>query len=205
LQNARRDGSGAKLVPWRQRRGQVHRRAYAFDAVGNRTSATDPLGHTTTYAFDPQNRLTAVTDGLNHTTTYGYDFAGRQTSITDPVNNVWNYGYDSANRLTAVTDPLNHTTTYAYDTTDFDSDVQSLGAIMAECGRTVISFQTRVAHLNGSQEGGASASNAIDDYLHLGFLGLPLVPRILDDKLDNSAADGAPRLLRAAQPESWAV
>ena len=30
---------------------------YGYDANGNRTSVTDPLGHATSYAYDEINRL----------------------------------------------------------------------------------------------------------------------------------------------------
>jgi len=117
----------------------------AYDADGNMTSATDPLGHATTYGYDPDNRLTSVTDPLGHVTTYMYDADGEKTYAFDPDGDVTAYGYDADGRLasttlpgtataqgtlpaaetvygydndddlTTVTDPLSHVTTYAYD------------------------------------------------------------------------------------------
>ena len=46
---------------------------YAYDKVGNRTSATDPNGHTTTSEYDGLNRLTRTTNALNQVTTVAYD------------------------------------------------------------------------------------------------------------------------------------
>ena len=43
------------------------------------------------------------------------------------------------------------------DTTDFDANVAALNAIMAEWGRTDATYQTRIAHLNGTTPGGLSA------------------------------------------------
>jgi YD repeat-containing protein len=59
-----------------------------FDADGNVTQTTDPLGHSWLFGYTP--------DGLN------------LASITDPTGPVWQFGY-TGTRLTSVTDPAGAT------------------------------------------------------------------------------------------------
>jgi RHS repeat-associated protein len=93
---------------------------YAYDAVGNRTSVTTPLGHVTSYVYDARNRRTKVIDALStlanpRETVTAYDLLGNTTSVTDASNNVTSYVYDRLNRLVTETDPLSKSATYAYD------------------------------------------------------------------------------------------
>jgi RHS repeat-associated protein len=46
---------------------------FAYDKVGNRTSATDPNGHTTTSEYDGLDRLIRTTNALDQVTTVAYD------------------------------------------------------------------------------------------------------------------------------------
>jgi RHS repeat-associated protein len=64
--------------------------AYAFDAVGNRTSSP----RSSTYTHQPFNRLTAT-----QTATYGHDSNGNTTSKVDGLSS-WSYTWDRENRLT---------------------------------------------------------------------------------------------------------
>ncbi|RMG33713.1 MAG: hypothetical protein D6725_15285, partial [Planctomycetota bacterium] len=98
--------------------------AFAYDAAGNRTGVTDPLGNTTSYTFDALDRVTAITqpdpDGpagplSAPTTSYTFDNLGRITSVTDPLGNVTSYGYDVRSRRTSVTDATGNTTNFAFD------------------------------------------------------------------------------------------
>ena len=115
--------------------------ALAYDAAGNLTSATDPLGNNTTHTYDAANEVTKTTDPLSHATTYAYDGygdlstttnplgdtttsaydpAGRQTGLSqaNPSGTVLattSFGYDPAGNQTSVTDPDGNTTTSSYD------------------------------------------------------------------------------------------
>ena len=98
--------------------------AYAYDAAGNRTAVTDPLGETTVTSHDLLGRVTAVADPFARTRSYAYDAAGNLTSETDPLGNVTAYAYDTLNRVTARTGPdpdgaggplAASVTTYGYD------------------------------------------------------------------------------------------
>lgn len=86
-----------------------------FDAAGNKTSVTDPLGHTTTYAYDADGNLNRMSDPLGNVTTYAYDSRGNRLTETDAKGNKTTYTYDLLNRLLTVTDALNNKTTYTYN------------------------------------------------------------------------------------------
>ena len=88
---------------------------YGYDAVGNRTSVTDPLGNVTTYAYDARDRRTAVTDARGFAAVTTFDRVGNTTSVTDASGNVTRYAFDRLNRLVTETDPLGAITTSAYD------------------------------------------------------------------------------------------
>lgn len=82
--------------------------ATGYDAYGNVTTTTDPIGCTTTTAYtEPTSALPdSVTTCLNHVTRYGYDAYGRRTSVTDPNNQMTTYAFDPVGRLTKITGPL---------------------------------------------------------------------------------------------------
>jgi RHS repeat-associated protein len=88
---------------------------YAYDAAGRQTTVTDPLGFVTTTAYDRAGQVTAVTDARGFTTAYGYDPAGQQTTATDPLGFVTTTAYDKAGQVTAVTDVRGFITAYAFD------------------------------------------------------------------------------------------
>ncbi|MBD0372900.1 MAG: S8 family serine peptidase [Pyrinomonadaceae bacterium] len=79
--------------------------AFAYDAVGNRTSMTDGLG-TVTYNYNTISQLTSETrslNGVNYTLTYGYELGGQLASITNPWGAQVAYQYDRMGRVTGVT------------------------------------------------------------------------------------------------------
>ncbi|MFF2077438.1 RHS repeat-associated core domain-containing protein [Kitasatospora sp. NPDC058162] len=109
---------------------------YTYDAWGNRTGSTDPLGHTSTSAFDANGRRTSTTDAKGLTTTFGYDALDRPTAVNRPdgttLATTYNpdstvattvdgagatttYGYDAVGRQSSRTDPAGRTTSAAYD------------------------------------------------------------------------------------------
>jgi RHS repeat-associated protein len=91
---------------------------FGYDNVGNPTSVTDPLIHTTTTDYDTRNRKWHVWDALNHRTIFGYDPASNVISITRPDNRIETKAYDAMNRLTRHTVPkatgVSLTTTFGY-------------------------------------------------------------------------------------------
>ena len=69
--------------------------------VGNVTSQTDALNHTTSYVYDHLNRLLTTTDALTGVTQFTYDDAGNETEKAKS-GEYWFYTYDFDNRLTYV-------------------------------------------------------------------------------------------------------
>ncbi len=118
---------------------------FAYDAVGNRVSATDANGQITRYLYDNRDLLQEVqesptvadpaTDPNKIRTIYGYDDAGNLTRVTRASGNATSeravdYTYDGLGRVRteteypdwpATTNPLARTYTY-----DRDSNLKSL-------------------------------------------------------------------------------
>lgn len=76
---------------------------YTYNAAGQRTSLTDPLGHTTQWAYDTNGYPSSMTDADGHATTYTYDNIGRKATETDPLGNTKTWSYDALNRITRIT------------------------------------------------------------------------------------------------------
>ncbi|RRD55681.1 RHS repeat protein, partial [Comamonadaceae bacterium OH2545_COT-014] len=62
--------------------GQTRVQRQAYDAAGQRISATDPAGHSTLYQYDALGRLTQTTDALGGTTKQSWDAHEQLTSLT---------------------------------------------------------------------------------------------------------------------------
>jgi RHS repeat-associated protein len=92
--------------------------SFGYDNVGNPTTVTDPLQHTTTGDYDTRNRKWHVWDAQSHRTIFGYDPASNVNNITRPDNQVETKFYDGMDRLTRHTVPKSGTetltTTFGY-------------------------------------------------------------------------------------------
>ncbi len=84
--------------------------SYVYDAFGNATSITDPLGNTTTYTYDSSNNLLSESKVLDSThtatTSYTYNTFGEVLTVTDALGNVTKNTYDSYGNLASVTTPV---------------------------------------------------------------------------------------------------
>ena len=58
---------------------------YTYDAYGNLTSKTDPLGRQTQYSYDTLGRRTSTTAPAGGTTTNTYDALGRLNNVAAPL------------------------------------------------------------------------------------------------------------------------
>jgi len=74
--------------------------AFTYDASGNRTSSTDPLGHVTNLSYDSNGNVIQKSIQMDSVPTY-------QT---------WSYTYNSFNEVLTATGPLGTVTTNTYDT-----------------------------------------------------------------------------------------
>ncbi|MGB4977160.1 MAG: hypothetical protein WBR35_10510, partial [Anaerolineae bacterium] len=88
--------------------------SYVYDAYGNQTSVSDPLGRATLSAYDTITQTwpmlyalpTGVTQPVVGTTSYAWDkVLGQVTSVTDPNLATTSYSYDQWGRQTAVIKP----------------------------------------------------------------------------------------------------
>ena len=94
---------------------------YQYDANGNLTQVTDPLGHITNHTYDALNRLqqqlqpAPVTGAARPTITYGYDGQDRLLSVTDPRQLTTRYTVDGLGNATVLSSPDTGTTQSTYD------------------------------------------------------------------------------------------
>ncbi|HEX3658989.1 MAG TPA: DUF6531 domain-containing protein, partial [Pirellulales bacterium] len=89
--------------------------SYTYNAEGDVTSTTDPLGNTTTYQYNYSGQKTLVTQpnpGTAHPngpgspqTSYQYNALGELTRVTDPMGYTTAYTYDADGRELTETDP----------------------------------------------------------------------------------------------------
>jgi YD repeat-containing protein len=104
----------------------------SYDAQGNPTAVTDPLGRTTSYTYNSLNEITSVTEpkqvnGVAVRTTTSYDAAGNVLTHSAPLLDAngavtatatTTYHHDDPAHpgdVTSVTDPNNHTTVNSFD------------------------------------------------------------------------------------------
>ena len=77
----------------------------SYDANGNTTSVSDPLGNTTTIAYDSLNRLVNSIDPMGSATSVNHDSHDNPLSVIDPLNHQTDYGYDGFNNRVTVSSP----------------------------------------------------------------------------------------------------
>lgn len=88
--------------------------SWTYNAAGQASTATDPLGHMTTYSYYTtadfpaggfgNGALKSITNALGHVTSFtNYDGAGRLLRAVDPNGTVTTLTYDARGRLTSRT------------------------------------------------------------------------------------------------------
>lgn len=113
-----RDGLGRERVVTKQnvdpRTGEHQTLAwtYAYNALGNVTGWTDPLGHSRVYTYDSLSRLTAVVDpnltrvrdvrGELVPIRYKHDDVGNLVARIDPLGQTTRFVFGAGNRLTHI-------------------------------------------------------------------------------------------------------
>jgi RHS repeat-associated protein len=86
-----------------------------YNAGGDVTTVTDPLGHVTRPSFDTRGRPIKIIDAANGVTAIAYDARNRPVGITDPKGNSTRYTYDGFGDLIQTVSPDTGTTVYRYD------------------------------------------------------------------------------------------
>ncbi len=105
--------------------------SFAYDAIGNATSVTDPNSNVTTIAYDARRRVTQVTRPLGAITQVKYDLDGKVVKScaalvatpadcnTTPADwSVTQYAYTPTFKVAEVIDPDGYVTDYTYTDRD---------------------------------------------------------------------------------------
>jgi RHS repeat-associated protein len=110
---------GANDLMTRQTDSLYNNWDYAYDAAGNTTGVTTPLGYVSHMVYDSQGRLVSATDAAGHAATFANDNYGNTTAVTDPLGNATAFAFDAFGlRCTRVTDARGNVKTLEYDGND---------------------------------------------------------------------------------------
>jgi RHS repeat-associated protein len=130
---------------------------YGYDADGEQTSLTDPLGHTSTTTYDADGEKTQTTDATSASTSYTYDAAGNQTMTTNPDGTTITDGFDLAGQMVSSADAAGHTTTDAYNPAGrLISSTDPTGAV------TMSTFDANGNQLTSTSPNGGVTTNVYD-------------------------------------------
>ena len=100
---------------------------YQYNAAGQLTKHTDPLGHATTLTYDSSGHLKTVQGAISTAkTSFAYDSVSRIASVTDPAGSTVHYTYDAADRVLKTTYPDGTTGQLAYTLLDLTSSTDRL-------------------------------------------------------------------------------
>jgi RHS repeat-associated protein len=92
-----------------------------YNALGNVTSRTDPVGRQTTMTYGANNIDLAVVQqkasasGMSTIAQFGNYLKHQPQTYTDAAGQLWKLAYNAAGQITQTTDPLGQTVTYAYN------------------------------------------------------------------------------------------
>ena len=75
---------------------------YSYNALGETTGVTNPLGATTSYTYDADGNLISTTNASSQTTTYSYDANSQLVQTVEPGSITISYGYDPAGSAISV-------------------------------------------------------------------------------------------------------
>jgi len=96
--------------------------SFTYDAAGNVTRMTDPLGHITTFAgYDANGRPASMTDPNGVITQFTYDALGRAITVrvkhptTATLDALTSFTYDAEGRVKTITAPASTAMTMNYD------------------------------------------------------------------------------------------
>jgi len=94
---------------------------YLYDAMDNRTQATDPLGNVTNFSYDALHRVKQQVQPVpavgvaRPTTNFTYDGLDQTSTISDPRNLVTTYTNDGLGNQSALSSPDTGTASRTYD------------------------------------------------------------------------------------------
>lgn len=98
--NVTRDAKGNPTTITESASGQIRTTVNTFNSTGQLLTQRDPRGNTTRFEYDARGNLSAWTNPLGHRTSFtAYDANGRPMSIIDPNGVVTTMAYDARGRL----------------------------------------------------------------------------------------------------------
>lgn len=103
---------------------------FGYDAALNRTSSTDPNGHTASATFDANGNMLTATDALSRTSHWTYTSRNDVATATDPLGVTSSLRYDAHGLLSSSSRPLVGsgqiaTTTYTHTSAAHPGDLTS--------------------------------------------------------------------------------
>jgi RHS repeat-associated protein len=154
---------------------------YAYDAFGNLTNSTDPVGRTFTYVYatngvdlievrmthsgknELQSRTTynsqhqplTMTDAAGQTTTNTYNARGQILTTTDPLGGTTTYSYDTNGYLRTITGPQQNTndiTSFTYDSFGRQRTMTDPEGYTVTFDYDTLDRKTRQTHPDGTYE-----------------------------------------------------
>lgn len=96
-------------------KGSDIKTGYGYDAAGNRTTVTDPLGHITTNKYDEWNRPWQTIDAENFTASSELDGEGNKVKTIDANGNTRSWTRDPRGLVLSGIDGEDIETKYTYD------------------------------------------------------------------------------------------
>ena len=101
---------------------------YKYNAAGQPTQYTDPLGRVTTMTYDGEGHLKTVQGAISAAKyTLAYDSTSRIAAVTDPAGATVHYTYDAADRALTATLPDGTTRRATYNLLDLATSSDRLG------------------------------------------------------------------------------
>ena len=88
---------------------------FMYDANDNVVAVTDPLGGQVAYTYDAEDTPISVTDANGHTETTTYNLAGLPVQFEDALGYLTTLEFDDAYNLTRLVNAMGQATTYDYD------------------------------------------------------------------------------------------
>jgi RHS repeat-associated protein len=89
--------------------------SYAYDAAGNVTSVTDPLGKVSTFTYDGDGNMLSKTDPLGRTSHWTYGALDKPLTSTDALGRRSTFTYNAFGDILSSTSPAGHVNTVTYN------------------------------------------------------------------------------------------